>query len=134
MRIVAVIFGLYAISWGLAPYTDYNLLARLILDISDWPIDRYSSPLDKNTMWLSSIGAGLLGAFSVVLASIVAPAIKSNNTAIINSTIIAMLVWYIIDSGGSIAADVVSNVLFNTIYLLLVLTPLICIKSHNKGV
>ncbi len=37
----------------------------------------------------------------------------------------AFIVWYVIDSAGSIAAGVASNVVFNTAYLVLVLIPLL---------
>lgn len=125
MVVIAILFGLYSILWGLAPFESLNLPARLILDVSDWPFDKTSAVLDKNTMWLSSIGAGLLLAISIILGGIVAPAIKHKDKHIIRIAILAMVAWYLVDSIGSIAAGVSSNVVFNTFYLLLVLIPLI---------
>lgn len=130
LRVVSAIFFLYAMLWGLAPFTDINLPARLILDVSDWPIDSLSSQLDRNTVWLSSIGAGLLAAVSVILYGIVVPAIREGNQEVIRTTIIAMLAWYLVDGVGSIAAGVESNVFFNTIYLIFVLIPLVFEKNH----
>lgn len=131
LLIVSIVFAFYSLLWGLAPFAGFNMLARLILDFSDWPIDNLSAPLDKNTMWLSAIGAGLLGAISIFLGGIVVPALRKGNKSIIRTTIVAMTVWYMIDSVGSIAAGVISNVFFNSIYLILVLTPLICIKKDT---
>lgn len=130
---VSIIFAIYALVWGLAPFVALNLPARLILDFSDWPIDSLSIPLDKNTMWLSAIAAGLLGAVSIFLGGIVVPALKEGNRPIIHTTILALTVWYVIDSAGSIAAGVSSNVFFNSIYLALVLTPLVCISKDNEA-
>ncbi len=124
MLVVAVTFIIYSILWGLAPYESANLPARFILDLADWPFDKTSLALDKNTMWLSSIGAGLLAAFSIILGGIVAPAIKEGNQSIIRTTAVAMVVWYLIDSVGSIASGVASNAFFNTIFLIMVLIPL----------
>jgi len=133
LLVVSIVFAIYSLLWGLAPFPEFNIPARLILDLADWPINNLNSPLDKNTMWLSAIGAGLLGAVSIFLGGIVVPAIKERNTRIINTTILAMLVWYIIDSVGSIAAGVSSNVFFNSIYLALVLIPLICLGKNEDG-
>ncbi len=133
LMVVSVIFAIYSLLWGLAPFSEFNISARFILDLADWPINNLDSPLDKNTMWLSAIGAGLLATVSVFLGGIVVPAIREKNTRIINITILAMLVWYVIDSAGSMAAGVGSNVFFNSIYLALVLTPLVCMGIDKRA-
>ena len=125
MRIIAVIFALYTVVWSLAPYTSINLPARFLLDVLDWPIDNMGLALDQNTKWLSTIGATLLGAVSVFLWGIVAPALKRGDSQVAKMTLLAFIVWYVIDSAGSIAAGVASNVVFNTAYLVLVLIPLL---------
>ena len=131
MMVVATTFFIYSILWALAPYPSINLPARLILDLADWPLDNLATPLDRNTQWLSAIGAGVLAAISIFLGGIVVPAIKKADTAITRTTMLAMVVWYVIDSTGSVASGVSSNVFFNTIYLVLVLTPLIRISPDD---
>jgi len=131
MMIVAVIFFIYSVLWALAPYPSINLPARYILDLSDWPLDNLESPLDRNTQWLSSIAAGILAAVSIFLGGIVVPAIKERNISIIRTTIIAMVTWYLIDSIGSVASGVASNVFFNSIYLVLILIPLLGIENSS---
>jgi len=132
MMAVAIIFAVYSLFWSLAPYTSINLPARFILDLADWPVDNLSTPLDRNTMWLSSISAGLLGAISIFLGGIVAPALKDGNKPVIKTTIYAMVFWFIIDSAGSIAAGVSANVFFNSIYLILVLIPLVGTTRYKR--
>lgn len=131
LMIVSITFFIYSILWALAPYPEVNLPARFIVDIADWPVDSLSSPLDRNTEWLSAISAGLLASISIFLGGIVVPALKRHDISIIRTTKIAMITWYIIDSAGSIAAGVSSNVFFNTIYLVLVLIPLVCINKKS---
>ncbi len=133
MMVVAVIFFIYSILWALAPYPSLNLPARFILDLADWPLDNLDAPLDRNTQWLSAIGAGVLAAISIFLGGIVVPAIKKADTSVTRTTILAMVVWYVIDSTGSVAAGVFSNVFFNTIYLFLILIPLIRISPDAKA-
>ena len=129
MQLLAIVFGLYAVLLGLAPFAAINLPARLILDISDWPLDSLSTQLDKDVMWLSAIVAGLLAAVAIIFWGIVAPAIRKGDRSVIRTTIWAMVVWYIIDGAGSIVAGVGSNVIFNTVYLILILTPLIGVSK-----
>jgi len=133
MMVVAVTFFIYSILWALAPYPSLNLPARLILDLADWPLDNWEAPLDRNTQWLSAIGAGCLAAISIFLGGIVVPAIRKGDTSITRTTMLAMVVWYVIDSTGSVVSGVSSNVFFNSIYLVLVLIPLIRISSENKA-
>ncbi len=131
LMVVSIIFFIYSLLWGLAPFAEINISARLILDLADWPLDNLFTPLDRNTMWLSAIGSGLLAAVSIFLGGIVVPALKDGNRAVIRTTIVAMSVWYIIDGIGSIAAGVGSNVVFNSIYLILVLIPLVGIRNDK---
>lgn len=131
LMVVSIIFFIYSLLWGLAPFAEINISARLILDLADWPLDNLFTPLDRNTMWLSAIGSGLLAAVSIFLGGIVVPALKDGNRAVIRTTIVAMSVWYIIDGIGSIAAGVGSNVVFNSIYLTLVLIPLVGIRNDK---
>ncbi len=128
VKIVSIILITYALLWGLAPYASINLPARFILDVSDWPLDNLSQPLSRHVMWLTAISAGLLGAISIFFYGIVAPAVERNNKSIINTTIIAMLFWYFVDSIGSITLGVFSNAVLNTVYLVLMLAPLMGIK------
>ncbi len=132
VKIISIILILYSILWGLAPFTSINISARFILDVSDWPLDKLTQPLSREVMWLSAISAGLLGAISIFFYGIIAPAVKRNDKPIIKTAIVAMLFWYFIDSIGSIASGVLSNAILNTIYLILMLAPLIGIKPKTS--
>lgn len=136
MVIVSVILGIYAIIWGVAPYTSYNISARILLDILDWPMDNMATELDRNTKWLSAIGAGLLAAVAIFLGGIVAPALKRGDAATIKVAFWAIMAWYVIDGLGSLAVGITSNVIFNTFYLALMIGPLLGInyETQNKPV
>lgn len=129
LMVVSILFFFYSLLWALAPFSSFNLPARFILDLADWPLNNLAAPLEQNVQFLSAIGAGLLAAISIFLGGIVVPAIKAQNIAIINCCKLAMIIWYVIDGVGSIAAGVASNVVFNTFYLLLVLAPLLCFNK-----
>lgn len=128
MVIVSIILGIYALIWGVAPYTSFNISARFLLDVLDWPLDNMENELDRNTKWLSAIGAGLLASVAIFLGGIVAPALKRGDAAIIKVAFWAIMAWYIIDGLGSLAVGITSNVIFNTAYLVLMIGPLVGIN------
>jgi len=129
VKSTAIVLIVYSLLWGLASYPTLNLPARFILDISDWPIDSLSKSLTRDMMWMSSISAGLLIAISIFFYGIVAPAVLRADNAIIKSSIVALMMWFVVDSAGSIAAGVISNAILNSFYLVLILFPLIGIKA-----
>lgn len=131
IKIISIILIVYSLLWGLAPFASINLPARFILDVSDWPLDQINQPLSREVMWLTAISAGLLAAISVFFYGIVAPAVKKRDKPVINTTIVAMLLWYFIDSIGSVAVGIYSNAVLNTVYLVLMLFPLIGINVKS---
>jgi len=131
MQFVAIGFMLFSITWALAPYTSINLPSRFIIDLLDWPLNNLSAELSREVKWLSSIGAGLLIAFSIFLSGIVAPAILANDKKIINVSKFAIIAWYVVDSAGSIASGVMSNAIFNSLFFIMVMVPLVGIKNKQ---
>ncbi len=132
-RIVAWGFIGFAAVWGLAPYGAINEPARMLIDLLDWPYGDAAPVLDRSQMWLSSIGAGLVVAISVMLLGIVAPALENSDRSIVRVTIWAFVGWYIVDGAGSAAAGVVSNVFFNTVLLAAIMVPLLLIRYDGEA-
>ncbi len=126
-QIVAWVFIAFAIIWGLAPYGAISAPSRILLDILDWPFGG-RPPLSRDAMWLSSIGAGLTIAISIMLLGIVVPALREGNQRVVRVTVWAFVTWYSVDSIGSYASGVGSNVFFNTILLVAILIPLITVR------
>ncbi len=131
-KIVAWGFMAFAFVWGLAPYQSINAPSRILLDILDWPFGDAALVFDKSEMWLSSIGAGLVVAISIMLLGIVAPAVKNSDKKVVRVTIWAFIAWYIVDGAGSAASVVPSNIFFNTLLLVLILIPLCLLRYEEK--
>lgn len=107
--------------------------ARLILDISDWPVDGSHNTLGRDARFLSAIGAGLLAGFSFLLLLVVVPEIERGNTAVVQGTVIALLAWYFVDSIGCLLLGIVSNVVLNSLYLATILPPLLLASRALKS-
>ncbi|MBL4853284.1 MAG: hypothetical protein JKY25_03505 [Robiginitomaculum sp.] len=128
VKLVAWGFIGFAFIWGLAPYQAVNAPSRMLLDLLDLPYGDAAPVLDRSQMWLSSIGAGLVVAISIMLLGIVAPAVAKSDKKTVQVTIWAFIGWYVVDGAGSVAAGVASNVIFNTVFLAAILAPLLLVK------
>lgn len=132
-RIIAIVLILYSLVWATAPYGPIDTPARLLLDILAWPMGDGRPVWDENILWLSSIGAGLLMALGVIFLGVIAPAVQQGNRRVVQTTIIAMLLWFVIDSAGSLAAGFRANAVINLITLVPILLPLVLIKWGDKA-
>jgi len=80
---------------------------------------------------MSGMSAGL-GAF---FAFVVAPLLSHKDSEVFQTTkrgaLIAAGLWYVVDSIGSVAAGVPSNVVMNTLFLAAYTVPLILVKQDT---
>ena len=131
VRLAAYGFLVFALVWALAPYTPVSEPARMLVDLLHWPLGDEPAPMSQNTVWLSSIGAGLVVALGIFLLGLVVPALESGDRRTIRVAIFAMLGWFVVDSAGSIASGVASNAAFNAVFLIVILVPLLMVKHEN---
>jgi len=133
MQLACFGFLAFAFSWWLATIPALDWPARIILDISDWPIDGSHDNLSRDARFLSAIGAGLLAGFSLLLLLVVVPEIKRGNSAIVRGTSIALIAWFVIDSVGCLLLGITSNAILNCIYLATILPPLLLAAHAVKS-
>jgi len=133
MRLACYGFLAFAFFWWLATIPSLDWPAKLILDISDWPIDGSHDNLSRDAQFLSAIGSGLLAGFSFLLLLVVVPEIERGNSAVVRGTVVALLAWYFIDSIGCLLLGIVSNAILNTIYLATILPPLLLAARALKS-
>ncbi|MEM7259443.1 MAG: hypothetical protein AAF404_18870 [Pseudomonadota bacterium] len=126
-----VSYGLlvFAAVWWLAVHPAIDKQAALMIDIMAWPIDGSHDNMARDARFFSVIGAGLVVGLAGFLLLVIIPEFRRGNRQIWRGTVIALFGWYIVDSAGCWIAGVPSNVLFNTIFLVLLLVPLWMIRS-----
>lgn len=79
------------------------------------------------------IGVGVFASLAAVFDLIVAPAIGRGDDDVRRGAILSILIWFVIDSAGSIAAGVPSNAAFNVVFLALFLAPLMAAKGAARS-
>lgn len=105
----------------------------LFIDLVGWPLDGAVAALTKEGRLLAGILGGILTALGLMLALIVAPALKRGDDEIRRAGIIAILGWFFVDSSGSIAAGFAGNAVANIGILAALLYPMLAVKRPQSG-
>ncbi len=128
VKYVSYILFINAFVWGSTAFAPIDFIGRFYLDVLHWPAGDGLPVYNQNLAWLSAIGAGLLAALGVIYLGIVYPAVRDGNKPIVRTAIIAGIVWFVVDSAGSIAAGVSANAVLNAITLIPLIGPLLITK------
>lgn len=133
MRLVAVSFFLFGLIFASVAFAPLAAPGLFLLDLLKWPLDGDPAALSQEARWLSAIGGGVLAAFAVFMHMIVAPGLAREDGEIRRAAIAAILVWFVIDSAGSVAAGAASNAVFNAGFMALYLAPILLARSRGAA-
>jgi hypothetical protein len=123
-RLSAIGLLVFAAIWITAAIPGFDRPGKFLIDMLDWPLDGSHNELSQDARWLSAIGAGLTASLGAFLLLVVVPGLKAGIANVRRGALIAITVWYIVDSVGSVTAGVPSNAFFNTIFFLALAVPL----------
>jgi len=124
-------FVLFGLIWVTTGFAGMDTPGRSLIDLLHWPVNGYPADPSMEARWMGAIGAGLTVAIGLMFVFIFAPLIRtSGDTArtVRKGVIIALTTWLIVDGAGSIAAGAPSNAVFNFIFYLLAIVPLVMVK------
>lgn len=124
-----IIFGIVFVTIAFAGYDDF---ARNLVPIFDWSGGVPNEGLTREARWFAAIMSGLSAGFGAFYAFLVAPLLNVSNAQARQIAkrggLIAVFIWFVVDSMGSVGAGVNSNVVMNTIFLLGLAIPLLMVK------
>lgn len=129
---VAVWIILGGLLWALAAY-GFEAPARLAFDFLKYPIDGDPGPFDANHRFFSALGGAFLTSLGVLMYLLVAPAIERGDAEGKRAGLIAAFVWFVIDSGGSIASGAASNAAINVVLLGLLVLPIVLARNPAES-
>ncbi|MEM1237051.1 MAG: hypothetical protein AAGI10_08780 [Pseudomonadota bacterium] len=96
-----------------------------------WAVDLLSWPLDGNVTWvaletrfLSGITAGVLVGWGVMVWCLRVWVFDDAPEGVRRTVVVSAVLWFVVDSGGSILAGVPLNTLANAIFLVVAIGPL----------
>ncbi len=125
LKMAASFCILIGLAMAAAPFTFLAPGLSLFLDIAHFPIDGAQSVSGDSLALLSAISGGLLSGMGTAIW-LVAHHLYPRDPALAGRIIILSLAaWYLPDSAGSLAAGAWFNLIMNTGFLALFLTPLV---------
>jgi len=132
IRLMGWGFILFGIVFVTIAFAGIDGFARSLVPIFDWTGGIPHDGLTREARWFAAIMSGFSASIGTFWVFLVAPLLTSDHVPsrqlARRSGVIAVLSWFIIDSAGSFAAGVPSNVAMNTLFLLGFLVPLLMIK------
>ncbi len=129
IKYASVILILCGIVFALPAFRPISGPGILMIDMLDWPIDGGSAAISAEARWFAGVGGGLVVGMGMMFITIVVPLLRAGNTLVRTGAIQSLAAWYILDSGASIAAGFASNAFFNSIFLAMLLVPLVMMRS-----
>ncbi len=78
-----------------------------------------------------AVAGGVFAGLAAMFLFIVAPALKAEDAYVRRGAILSLAIWYIVDSGASIAGGNAANAVANTGFLLLFVLPLVLVKFKS---
>ena len=128
-----IIFGVFFVTLSFA---GYDALAQKLLVLFDWQTNSFSEPMTRNARWWAGILSGLSAGFGGLYVFVVAPLLTAGHDPSARIArrggLIAACLWMIIDSTGSYASGVTSNVVMNAVFFVMITGPLWLMKSPES--
>jgi len=124
-----IVFGLIFVTIS---FSDHGGFAHKLAPIFDWTGGRHNEVLTRDARWFNAIMSGLSTGFGAFYVFVIAPILTTKDVAARKIAkrggLIAVLIWFIVDSAGSLGAGVPSNVATNSIFFILIFIPLLMVK------
>jgi hypothetical protein len=124
LLVTAIVVGSFGPIFSLATVANMDEPARWTLDLLAWPIDGLQIYSEEAMRFLSALTGGFLLGWGIMIFCLrqwvydVAP--EQTRRAVL----VGLLVWFVLDSTGSVSAGTPSNVIFNVIVLMVAVGPL----------
>lgn len=132
IRLIGWGFIIFSTVFVTIAFKGFDGFAHYVADFIDWTGPAHDEPLSRDARWFGAIFSGLGAGFGAFYVFLVAPLLTVPNLDAQNLAkhggILAAVIWFVVDSAGSVASGVPSNAVFNFAYFLWIVIPLGLVK------
>lgn len=126
-------FILFGIAFVSLAFAGYDGPAQKLLILFDWQTLSHDQVMTRNARWWAGILSGLSAGFGALYVFVVAPLLTAGHAPSARIArrggLIAVCIWMVIDSAGSYAAGVPSNVVMNALFFAMIAGPLWAVRT-----
>jgi hypothetical protein len=124
LKITALVIGAFGPIFFLGTMPSTAGPARWTIDLVSWPLDGAQDVSDPATRLLLALTGGFLLGWAVMVWLLSTRLYDQAPETVRQIVLTGILVWFIVDSTGSVTSGHASNVLFNLVFLLVGVGPL----------
>ncbi len=124
LRLAAALTLGFGLLLALATLPAMNLPIRLIVDLMAWPFDRAQTLSAAETRVGYAIAGGVMAGWGLMIWQLTGEPLQRMPEVVRTIIRTSVLVWFAVDSTGSVLAGVPLNVGGNLVFLALFLFPL----------
>ncbi|WP_375229880.1 hypothetical protein [Roseobacter sp. S98] len=124
LRVTAVIVGSFGPVFALGSFAATAEPARFTLDLLAWPPDGATTWTHPDTRFLSALAGGFLLGWGVLIWQLATHVYDTCPDGVRRAVLSSLLVWFVVDTAGSVASGNASNAFFNTLVLMVAAGPL----------
>ncbi|MEM9010605.1 MAG: hypothetical protein AAGE18_05210 [Pseudomonadota bacterium] len=124
LKVSAIVVGSFGPALSLATIPAFNEPARWGLDLLTWPLDGFPTYQAEEMRFLSALSGGFLAGWGVMIWCLSAWVHDLAPEAVRRVLLSSALVWFVVDSTGSVTSGHWPNVIWNILVLLLVVGPM----------
>lgn len=106
---------------------------RFLFDLVRWSFDGTSAGFDEDARLLNGITGGVLVGWGVLMTWLAGGPIARGEDGARRAATACVAAWFVMDSTGSLLADVPGNLLLNLGFLLLFMIPLIALGTKANA-
>ena len=132
LRIACVVTIVTGILCALASYPATAGAWLFLFDLLSWPLNGDPAFFAADTRAVNAVLGGTMVGWGVLMYLFATPEQMKHNPALPRMMMVALGAWFVVDSGGSLLAELPGNIVLNVAFMGLFVPPLVAIQRRLR--
>lgn len=133
LRIACVVTIFIGVICALASYPATAGAWLFLFDVLRWPLDGDPAFFAADTRAVNAVLGGTMVGWGVLMYLLATPEQMTHNPALPRMMMVALGAWFVVDSVGSLLAELPGNIVLNVAFMGLFVPPLVAIQRRLRN-